>query len=166
MKLEIEIGDETRTIDIDEDADGGRFRLEIDGRTVEGDVLRPEPGTYTFYVGGRVVEARVSEGIGDTLRVQVGGGVTEVRIVNRRHRTPGGEAGAVGMQTLVAPMPGKVVAILAGPGTSVERGQGVIVVEAMKMQNDVKAPKEGTVAEVRVSVGDAVTAGQVLAVVE
>jgi acetyl/propionyl-CoA carboxylase alpha subunit len=167
MKLEIEIGDSTRTIDIDEDAGyAGRFRLEIDGRTVEGDVLRPEPGTYTFYVGGRVVEARVSEGIGDTLSVHVGGDVTEVRVVNRKRRTHGGDAGAEGMQTLVAPMPGKVVAILAGPGTRVERGQGVIVVEAMKMQNEVKAPKEGIVAEVRVNVGDAVTAGQVLAVVE
>jgi biotin carboxyl carrier protein len=164
MKLEIEIGESTRTIDIDEDA--GRFRLEIDGRTVEGDVLRPEPGTYTFYVGGRVVEAHVSEGIGDALRVQVGGDVTEVRVVNRRRRAHGADAGAEGLQTLVAPMPGKIVAILAGAGASVERGQGVVVVEAMKMQNEVKAPKEGTVAEVRVKVGDAVTAGQVLAVVE
>jgi biotin carboxyl carrier protein len=164
MKLEIEIGDQARTIDIDEEA--GRFRLEIDGRVVGGEVLRPEPGVYTFHVGGRVVEARVSEGVGDALRVQVGGETTEVRVVNRKRRGHGGDAGAEGRQTLVAPMPGKVVAVLAGQGESVERGQGVVVVEAMKMQNEVKAPKEGTVAEVRVAAGDTVTAGQVLAIVE
>jgi acetyl/propionyl-CoA carboxylase alpha subunit len=164
MKLEIEIGGETRAVDIDETA--GRFRLEIDGRTVEGEVLRPEPGTYTFHVGGRVVEAHVSESIGDGLKVQIAGVVTEVLVVNRRRRAHGTDAGAEGRQTLVAPMPGKVVAVLVEPGAGVTKGQGVVVVEAMKMQNEVRAPKEGTVAEVSVAVGDTVTAGQALAVVE
>ncbi len=63
-------------------------------------------------------------------------------------------------------MPGKVVAVLVPAGTAVERGQGVLVVEAMKMQNEVKAAKAGVVAEVRVSVGDTVNAGQVLATID
>jgi biotin carboxyl carrier protein len=164
MKFEIEIRGESRTVEIDETA--GRFRLETDGRTVEGDVARPEPNTYTFYVGDRVVEARVSEGIGDELRVTVGAHVAELRVVDRKRRAHGAEAGAEGSQSLVAPMPGKVVAVLLETGASVERGQGVVVVEAMKMQNEVKASKAGIIAEMRVAPGDTVVAGQVLAVIE
>ena len=165
MKLEAQIGDVTHAIEIDEDA--GRFRLSVDGRVIEGDVLRTEPGVYTFFVGWRVVEARVGPIAGsDASRVQVGDRSVNVRVVDRKHRAAGGEGGAEGRQTLTAPMPGKVVAVLVPVGGAVERGQGVLVVEAMKMQNEVKATKAGVVGEVRVSVGDTVNAGQVLATVD
>jgi biotin carboxyl carrier protein len=164
MKLDIEIGGDTRSIHIDETA--GKFRLEVDGRVLEGDVLRPEPGAYTFYVGNRVVDVRVSDGIGDSVRVQVGALMTEARVLDRRRRAQGSDAGAEGRQVLAAPMPGKVVAVLVGQGGAVERGQGVVVVEAMKMQNEVKTPKSGVVVEMRVAVGATVVAGQALAVVE
>jgi biotin carboxyl carrier protein len=165
MKIDAQIGDATHAVEIDEAA--GRFRLVVDGREYEGEVLRPEPGVYTFFVGARVVEARVGALAGsDALRVRVGEATTDVRMVDRKRRAAGGEAGVEGRQTLAAPMPGKVVAILVEAGGEVERGQGVLVVEAMKMQNEVKAPKAGVVAEVRVSVGDTVNAGQALAVID
>ena len=165
MKLEAQVGDATHAIEIDEEA--GRFRLVVDGRKVEGAVLRPEPGVYTFFVGSRVVEARVGDLAGsEATRVQIGDRSVDVRVVDRKHRAAGGDAGVEGRQALVAPMPGKIVAILVEPGGAVERGQGILVVEAMKMQNEVKAAKAGVVAEVRVSVGDTVNAGQLLAVVD
>ena len=163
MKLDTELGGTARSIEIDEDA--GRFRLVVDDRVVEGDVLRPEPGVYSFRVGTRVVEARVSA-LGDLQRVQIGDRSVDVRVVDRKHRAPGHEARVEGRETLVAPMPGKVVAILVQAGEAVERGRGVVVVEAMKMQNEVRSAKDGTVVEVRVAVGDTVNAGQLLAVVE
>jgi biotin carboxyl carrier protein len=163
MKLDTQIGDKLRTIEIDEDA--GRFRLVVDDRVVEGDVLRPEPGVYSFRVGARIVEARVSR-LGELSRVQIGSRTVDVKVVDRKHRTAGHEAGLEGRETLTAPMPGKVVAVLVSPGDAVERGGGVLVVEAMKMQNEVRASKGGTVVEIRVAVGDTVNAGQSLAVVE
>jgi pyruvate carboxylase subunit B len=65
-----------------------------------------------------------------------------------------------------APMPGKVVRVLAGVGTPVEAGQSVLVIEAMKMQNELKAPKTGVVKKINVAEGAAVDAGQALAEVE
>lgn len=165
MKLDVEINGARRSIDIDESA--GRFTLAVDGRTVEGTVLRPEPGVYTFHVGDRVVEARVAGIAGsDASRVEIGGLSADVRVIDRKRRAVGGDASAEGRQSLTAPMPGKVVAVLVAPGDAVEKGQGVAVVEAMKMQNEVKAPKSGVVAEVRVAPGDTVTAGQLLVTVE
>ena len=67
---------------------------------------------------------------------------------------------------IVAPMPGKVVRVLVEAGAQVEVGAGIVVVEAMKMQNEMKSPKSGTVVELRVSAGATVNAGDVLAVVE
>jgi biotin carboxyl carrier protein len=165
MKIETQIGGRTQTVEIDERE--GRFHLTVDGREYEGDVLRPAPGVYTFLVGSRVVEARVGQAAAaESFRVEIGGHSADVRVIDRKHRHAGSDASAEGKQTLVAPMPGKVVAVLVAPGAEVERGQGILVVEAMKMQNEVKAPRDGVVAEVKVCAGDTVNAGQVLAVIE
>lgn len=165
MKLEVEIGGAKREIEIDESA--GRFRLVMEERALEGEVLRPEPGVFTFFVGDRIVEARVSalEGA-ERYSVTVGGASREVTVVDRKHRAAGADHGAQGRQALAAPMPGKIVDVLVSAGDAVERGQGLVVVEAMKMQNEVKAPKDGTVVEVRVAAGEAVSAGQVMVVIE
>jgi biotin carboxyl carrier protein len=75
-------------------------------------------------------------------------------------------AGSTGTQSIAAPMPGKVIRILAEQGQQVEAGQGIVVVEAMKMQDELQAPKAGVLVAVRAAAGDAVTAGQVLAIIE
>lgn len=165
MKLEAQSGESTCTFEFDER--GGTFRLSLDGREIEGDVLQPEPGVFSFMVGHRVVEFHVSKLPGiETRRVVTVTGTTDVRIIDRKHRSPGDEADGDGQRILLAPMPGKVVAILAAVGDTVERGQGVLVVEAMKMQNEVKAARDGVVSEIKVSAGDTVSAGQVLARLE
>ena len=75
-------------------------------------------------------------------------------------------AGAEGLQTVVAPMPGKIVRVLIAPGDAVETGQGLIVVEAMKMQNEIKATRAGRVLSVAVKEGATVSAGEILATIE
>jgi biotin carboxyl carrier protein len=89
----------------------------------------------------------------------------EVRDPRRWNRRRSGAAHS-GVQYVSAPMPGKVVRVLASVGDRVEAGQGIAVVEAMKMQNEMKAARPGTVAAISVKVGDAVTAGEVLATIE
>jgi biotin carboxyl carrier protein len=73
---------------------------------------------------------------------------------------------AAGVKKIVAPMPGKVVRILVSQGAEVKSGQGVIVVEAMKMQNELKSPKQGVVQKIAVAEGAAVNAGELLVIVE
>lgn len=165
MKLEAQSGESTCTFEFDER--GGTFRLSLDGREIEGDVLQPEPGVFSFMVGHRVVEFHVSKLPGiETRRVVTVTGTTDVRIIDRKHRSPGDEAEGDGQQIMLAPMPGKVVAILAAVGDTVERGQGVLVVEAMKMQNELKSHRDGTIKEIRASEGENVNAGDVLVVIE
>jgi biotin carboxyl carrier protein len=99
--------------------------------------------------------------------VSVNGQVFNVEIVDPRSfrgRQANGTAG--GKRTITAPMPGRVIRVLVEPGQSVDAGQGLIVVEAMKMQNEMKAPQAGTVTQIKTSVGATVTAGDVLLVIE
>jgi biotin carboxyl carrier protein len=117
-------------------------------------------------VGDEVYEARVWQSGPDSLRVQLKDRAFSAKIIDRKHRRPSAESFAEGRQQLVAPMPGKVVRVLVKPGDDVAAGQGVVVVEAMKMQNEIKSPKTGRVVEIRVSAGATVNANQVLAVVE
>ncbi len=84
----------------------------------------------------------------------------------RKFRGQGSAASGSGRQTIAAPMPGRVIRVLVEAGQDVEAGQGLIVVEAMKMQNEMKSPRAGKVLEVRTAEGAAVTAGDVLLVIE
>jgi biotin carboxyl carrier protein len=149
-----------------------KFEISVDGKPVEipsGEgpvVVRVEPGVYSVVQGGRSFEVRVTAAA-DGLSVEVGGRRFHVEVRdprNARRRTDAGLAG--GRQSILAPMPGKVVRLLVQPGDAVEAGQGLVVVEAMKMQNEMKCAHAGTVREVRAAAGDTVTAGQVLVVIE
>ncbi len=165
MKFEAQVGDTTASVEIDRKA--GAFRAVVDDRIIEGEVLEPEPGVFTFRVRDRVIEfhAGALAGAGKCRAVTMSG-TTDVRIVDRKHRQVAGESGGDGQKALLAPMPGRIVALLAAVGDQVSRGQGVLVVEAMKMQNEVKAARDGVVAEIRVAPDDTVAAGQVLAILE
>ena len=111
-------------------------------------------------------EASVSAVGPESLRVEIGNRAFTANIIDRKHRRASSEHGDEGRKQLVAPMPGKVVRVLVKPGDEVKAGQGVVVVEAMKMQNEIKSSKTGRVVEVRVSEGATVNANQVLAVIE
>jgi biotin carboxyl carrier protein len=164
MKLEIELDDKTRTVELN--CIGERTQCVLDGRPVEADVIEVSPSVYSVLINGQSFEARV-ESAATGLRVIVGGREYAATIRDprqwRRHR--GAAVEAEGRQQAIAPMPGKVVRALVKAGDTVEAGQGLVVIEAMKMQNEVRSPKRGTVERLLVSEGQTINAGDVLAIV-
>jgi len=153
-------------VGIDLEQRNGRVQARVGPRDYDLEVVSPEEGVYTFLAGNRVYEARVWVPEPNSLNVTIGGHSFSTSIIDRKHRRSTSEHGIEGRQNLVAPMPGKVVRVLLKAGDEVTLGQGIVVVEAMKMQNEIKSPKAGRVIEVRVIEGAAVNANQVLAVVE
>jgi biotin carboxyl carrier protein len=164
MKYEAEVQGKPVTVEFERR--DGRVIGRVDTREYDLEFFCPEEGVYTFLAGDQVYETQVSELDDTSLRVQIGSRVMTTRIIDRRHRRTSAEHTMEGRQNLTAPMPGRVVRVLLNGGDEVAAGQGVIVVEAMKMQNEIKSPKSGHVVEVRVAEGATVNANQVLAVVE
>lgn len=164
MKYEVEIEGRETTIEVEQR--NGRVQARVGVRHYDLEVVTPEEGVYTFLLGDRVYEANVWASEPNSLRVKISGHLFSTKIIDRKRRRPTIEHGTEGRQNLIAPMPGKVVRVLLGAGDQVTQGQGVVVVEAMKMQNEIKSPKSGHIVEVRVSEGATVNANQVLAVVE
>ena len=136
--------------------------VESAGELRDVTVQRTGNGVYTVLLGRRAIEVRASGSQFDVDGVELMLDVDDPRDAPFA-RAPGESEGR---QTLRAPMPGKVVRVLVSEGDAVERDQGLIVIEAMKMQNAMKSPKAGRVAELRVREGEAVAAGDTLAVVE
>jgi biotin carboxyl carrier protein len=143
-----------------------RFKYEPEGGNPierEFSIEPVQPGAYSVLIDSRSYEVVISSGN----EILVNGRVLSVEVFDPRGMRGRKNAGAAaGRQNITAPMPGKVVRLLVAPGDRVETGQGLIVVEAMKMQNEMKSPKDGRVAEVRIETGAAVSAGQVLVVIE
>src|SRR5215510_9842642 len=164
MKYEAEING--RDVGIEIEDRNGRLIARLGQRTYEVEVVRPEAGVFLLLVGDQVFEARAWSDQADVIRVSLRGKIYNARIVDRKHRRAAAEPQLEGQVRLSAPMPGKVVRLLLRQGDPVAAGQGVVVVEAMKMQNEVRSPKEGRVIELRVSQGDTVNANQLLAIVE
>jgi len=119
-------------------------------------------GVYWFELDNRSVEARILPE-GDGYRVQIGRVSHQVEFLDfRSRRRPKGERKAGSREDVLSPMPGRVVQILAREGETVKAGQGLIVLEAMKMQNEIRSPRDGIVAAVGVTEGTAVSAAQIL----
>ena len=164
MKYEATI--DGRNIAIELEERDGRVSATIERRAYNLEVSRPEKGVYLIFAGGQTYEAHVWADKRNTMQVKLRGRRFEANIVDRRHRKLATEHCAEGRQNLISPMPGKVVRIMLAVGAEVTAGQGVVVVEAMKMQNEIKSPKPGRVVEVRISEGETVDANQVLAIVD
>jgi biotin carboxyl carrier protein len=149
-------------------AGDGRLRYECDGEVVEADFSIAGMGAsggecYSVLIGGRVIRVTPAApgsfvAAGRTLAVEV----FDPRDLRAKPDGPSSHAS----QQVRAPMPGKVVRVLVSAGESVKEGQGLVVVEAMKMQNEMKSPVTGRVAEVRAQAGATVKAGEVLVVIE
>lgn len=168
MKLTAEIDGEPRALELRRE--GARVLAEVDGRAYELEARETEAGVVLLSLGGRVYECRAEEaagGRGEAWRVDVGGRRFEVALLDpRRLRGAAGGALAAGRATVSSPMPGKVVRVLTEEGAEVEAGDALVVVEAMKMQNELKSPKAGRVVELHAREGATVNAGEVLAAVE
>ncbi len=138
------------------------------GETLEVDARQTSEGGLHLLVDGRSVDASVVD-LEEAFQIQVGAERHDVQVLNERQKrmqAAGAGMGAGGAPELVSPMAGKVVKIVEQPGSSVEEGDPVVVVEAMKMENDLKAHRPGQVAAIPVEVGQAVEIGDVLAMIE
>ena len=139
----------------------------LNGREFPMDAVSIREGVLSILVHGKSYEVK-QENTATESSIVVGhqrfsAVVRDPRSFRSRRRV---DSGTEGVKKITAPMPGKVVRILASAGTAVEAGQGVLVIEAMKMQNELKSPKKGTVKKLNVAEGAAVEAGQALAEVE
>ena len=168
MKLNIELGGKLRTVEIGPDAmrANGRVLCTIDGRALEADATEVAPGIYSILIGGSSFEVRIEPNAA-ALRITVAGReyAAQIRDPRQWRRNRGAAIEAEGSQRVIALMPGKVVRVLVKVGDAIEVGNGILVVEAMKMQNEVRSPKSGKSERLLVSEGQAVSAGEVLAVV-
>jgi biotin carboxyl carrier protein len=142
------------------------WQCQVDGREVAVDAVLVRPNVLSLRLGDRAYEIKL-ERVADQTRIWVGTKVFAAEVRDPRSlRSRAHARDENGPRKLTAPMPGKVVRLLLSEGASVEAGAGVLVVEAMKMQNEVKSPKKGTIRKILVREGAAVNAGDVLAVVE
>ena len=155
-------------IDIEPLGDG-RYAALVNGTRYELDSLVLPHGAVSLLINGESYAVEFEDRPDGEVSVQVNGQVTRVDIADERTlRLRAASAGfsVEGKQTLAAPMPGKVVKVLVKPGDAVEEGQGLVIIEAMKMENELKSPKAGKVIEVAAKEGVAVEAGTKLVVVE
>ena len=144
----------------------GRWMCRLDEREIEVDAVLVRPDVLSLRIGNRAYEVKCERVAGE-LYLWVGS--TRFAAEVRDPRSLRGRMRALddsGPKKLTASMPGKIVRILVTQGAEVEAGAGVVVVEAMKMQNEIKSPKKGTVLKILVTQGAAVNAGDVLAIVE
>jgi biotin carboxyl carrier protein len=173
MTYQVEIGGRTRRVEV-ERGEGG-VTVTVDGRRHAADVTVIN-GVYSLLLGDggarRSFEVAVSEDppASGNLTLHVNGRVVAAAVGTARgswaQRGHDGAGAGGGPQRVSAPMPGKVVKVLVKPGDAVAPRQGVVVVEAMKMENELRAARAGTVAAVHAREGESVEAGTVLVVIE
>ena len=168
MKLLAELNNEKHEIQLERA--GEKVRAEIDGRIYELDASEPESNVFLLKYNREVYEVFVSpnEKLSEPFQVNLAKRHFEVKISDPKHLrgTSAGIGEIEGIAEIKTAMPGKVVRVLLEPGAAVQTGDGIIVVEAMKMQNEMKSPKDGVIKEIRFPEGATVNAGDVLAVIE
>ena len=184
MQYEVEIGGKVRQVVVTRT--GGAFAVSVDGRTRRVDAVRVDPHTLSLVVdsllpaehspagqpdagANRVHEVSIAPGLGPgELQVHVGSVPVAVTVNGRRRwgQKHDGRGAGSGPQRVIAPMPGKIVRVLVNAGDRVSPRQPVVVVEAMKMENELRASREGTIAEIHVRQGMSVDAGALLLVIQ
>jgi biotin carboxyl carrier protein len=139
----------------------------LDGRELNVDAVEAGRDVLSIVIDGRAWEVK-RERVGGEMHLMIAGEryAAEVRDPRSFRARKAAGAGLEGPKKLVSPMPGKVVRVLVAAGAEVEAGQGIIVVEAMKMQNEIKSPKKGKVSRILAVEGATVNAGEALAIVE
>jgi biotin carboxyl carrier protein len=163
VKLQIEVADRMRVVSYTP----GESTVTLDGEPIAVEAQIVRPGVLSLTVEGRswrvVLEDDANEPAVHVAGERIPYRVDDPRSLKGRRARAGGTDGP---KAIKASMPGRVVRVLAQKGETVEAHQGVVVIEAMKMQNELKSPKAGKVAELCVAAGDTVVAGDVLAVIE
>ncbi len=162
MRFQVSISGKSHELELIPAQDGWDCRL--DGRPIEIDVRAISPGVISILRDGESYVVRR----GPNQTITVGEHAYEVAIADPRswRNRQMASGGSTGPQRLTASMPGKVVRILTAPGAHVKAGQGILVIEAMKMQNELRSPRDGKINAILVQENSAVNAGEVVAIVE
>jgi biotin carboxyl carrier protein len=172
VRFEVEAGGQPRAVDVAAEREG--WRVTIGDRTCRASMVRAGD-RWSLLIGeasgsplaaARSYDVMLEPAGHGAWRVHVNGLAVPAALRTSAHRLRGHGGGAGGDGRVVAPMPGRVVKVLVAPGAAVEARQGLVVVEAMKMENELRAPRAGTVREVRVAEGASVEAQTVLVVIE
>ena len=165
MTYEIIIEGKPHRLEVNKNEHG--YACKLDGADVVVDAVMSRPNVLSLIIDGRSYEVK-RELTATDVHYWVKNARYDVELRDPRSlrsRRAGG-ADAAGPKKMTAPMPGKVVRVLVEEGAEVKTGQGVVVVEAMKMQNELKSPKDGKIQKLVAKEGAAVNAGDVLAIVE
>jgi biotin carboxyl carrier protein len=166
VKYEVLLDGKTRVVELARE--DGLWKITLDGNLLDGNAVEVAPNTFSVLLNGRSHQVRVAPRSDGSLTLHTGVGEYRAEVSDprswrgRRH----GALEAEGRQQIAAPMPGKVVRLLVKQGDTVEAGQGLLVVEAMKMQNEIRSPKSGKIEKLCAAEGQAVNAGEVLLWVE
>src|SRR5918992_3771312 len=161
------LGDQNYTVEIEE-IGKSVYRVLVDGNDFLVDGKKTGRTNYSLIVNNRSFEIEVDNSE-DEYRVLVDGRNYHVHLVDERRLRVGGTQSGLqlqGRQNVSVPMPGKIIAVLVSEGDTVEKGQGLVIVEAMKMENEVRSPINGEVKEIKVTPGETVEGGAVLLIVE
>ena len=164
MTLEVAVNGRDYRVEL-EPEEGGTWNCRVNGERVTVDSTATTSGVLSLLIAGESYEILCNPA---QQQILIGSSRYTVEVRDPRSWRARRARGIAdeGAKKIVAPMPGKVVRVIAPHGTQVEHGSGVVVIEAMKMQNELKSPKKGTVTKVLTREGAAVNAGDVLAVVE
>lgn len=170
MKFEVHLdsttGKTTHVVDLEKD--GFSYKVSLDGQPVDADVILAAPNAVSVILNGSAFEIHIAPSLDGTYKLQTGPHEFQADVRDPRswRGKKHGVLEAEGRQHVVAPMPGKVIRVLVNVGDVVEAGQGLLVVEAMKMQNEIRSPKKGKVERLHATEGQAVNVGDVLASVD
>jgi len=166
MKYEVVLAGKTRIVELARQ--DGAWEFSLDGNIIDVNAVEVAPNTFSILLKGESHQIRIAPRPDGSLTVHTGLAEYHAEVIDprswrgRRH----GALEAEGRQQIAAPMPGKVVRLLVKAGDAVEAGQGLLVVEAMKMQNEIRSPKSGKIEKLFATEGQAVNAGEVLLWVE
>jgi biotin carboxyl carrier protein len=161
MKFDVEQNGKSRSIELR--TAGGTHSIIVDGREYACDWLHLPGGRISLRMGNRIFDlALSSEGDHWLASGREGRQRIEVRDPRKLGRTESSVAGTAGLQRVTAEMPGKVIRVIVRKGDRVSCDQPLLVLEAMKMQNEIRAPKSGVICEVAAAEGKTVAAGEFL----
>lgn len=167
LKYTIEIGGRTREIELVRNSESTRWRVMLDGQEIEADAVSMQSDVLSLLIGGKSYRV-LSDPRSEETAVVLGSQRIPYMVADPRSLQSRSGAGAAhaGTRVVKAPMPGRIVRVLVHQGESVVAHQGLLVMEAMKMQNELRSPSSGTVARIAVQPGDTVQPAQVLVTIE
>jgi biotin carboxyl carrier protein len=167
-RYSVTVAGQARAVEVEE-LEGGQWRVVVDGRERRLEVRSPSPGTLSWIEGTQVVQATV-DGALPRPTVALRGQVIPVEVADARAAAAAAvvpnRPRAAGPATIKAPIPGRVARVLVKVGDAVIAGRGVAVLEAMKMENEIRAPRDGVVKVISCAEGAAVETGQALVTIE